>query len=431
MIRIGPRPLPLHLMLAGQMWAGALAAQSTGPTATVWTGWKPGSTHSNNGSTGLASPCRNPRAGGRQSRADRASKEALEEALRREIDRRSARYLKGLALYRTHPYRRALADPPILWTEGTSQLFDHGAAPPAEPTDPPAPDRTVLVVPSLINRGYILDLSSENSLMRWLVARGLRPLLLEWGAPGALERSFTMTDFVAGRLERAATAACAFAGRPVPVVGYCMGGTLVAALAHRRPDLVDSAAFLATPWDFHADGTQSATMLSAGLRLLAPWFERGCPIPVDLLQALFTMIDPLVALRKYSAFADMAPDSERARAFVALEDWLNDGIDLPGAVGHACFDGWYGRNDPVRDAWLIAGAPIKPGEIGVPSLHLVADRDRLVPPASALALSTAMPGARTHRVALGHIGMIAGRSARGSVWPILGDWLLERIKALA
>lgn len=351
-------------------------------------------------------------------------------ALGREIDRRAARYLEGLKRYRNHPYQRDIADPPAIWSEGASRLLDHGARheDSGDTGDGvPAPDRSVLVVPSLINRGYILDLSRENSLMQWLVSRGLRPLRLEWGAPGPLEETYTLTDAVAGRLERATLAATDFAGKPVPVVGYCMGGTLVAALAHRRPDLVGAAAFLAAPWDFHSEGAKSASLFSMGMQAFGPWFENGLPVPVDLLQAMFTMIDPLVALRKYSAFAETPQESPRARAFVALEDWLNDGIDLPGRIGRACFEGWYGRNEPQRGTWMIAGAPVIPGEIQLPSLHLVADRDRIVPPASALALANAIPGSETRRVGLGHIGMVAGRSAPAAVWPLLGDWLSEQI----
>ena len=72
--------------------------------------------------------------------------------------------------------------------------------------------RPVLFVPSLINRHYILDLSESCSLMRWMAGRGIRPLLLDWGSTGPLERRFTLTDFVAGRLERALNAVLELGG---------------------------------------------------------------------------------------------------------------------------------------------------------------------------------------------------------------------------
>ena len=63
----------------------------------------------------------------------------------------------------------------MLWRGGAARLLDYGrgAAVPA-----------VLIVPSLINRHYILDLLRERSFVRYLAAQGLRPLVLDWGEPG-------------------------------------------------------------------------------------------------------------------------------------------------------------------------------------------------------------------------------------------------------
>ena len=48
----------------------------------------------------------------------------------------------------------------------------------------------------------MLDLLPGGSMLRFLAGEGLRPLLLDWGWPGAVERGFTLTDSIAGRLER-------------------------------------------------------------------------------------------------------------------------------------------------------------------------------------------------------------------------------------
>ena len=108
-----------------------------------------------------------------------------------EIAARLKATVAGLETWQAHPYRRTLADPPAIWEAGCSRLLDYGAAP--EAADPAG--RPVLVVPSLINRAYVLDLVPGRSLLRWLAAQGLRPLLLDWGTPGPAEAGFDLEAY--------------------------------------------------------------------------------------------------------------------------------------------------------------------------------------------------------------------------------------------
>jgi polyhydroxyalkanoate synthase len=341
-------------------------------------------------------------------------------AVDRELRSQADAFLRGLEAYRHHPYRRTLADPPVVWQEGTTRLLDYGLAG-RDPAGVP-----LLVVPSLINRSTILDLAPGRSLLRFLSQRGIRPLLVDWGKPGPIERGFTLTDYVAGRLDAAFEAALACAGAPLAVLGYCMGGVLAVGLAQQRRREIAALALLATPWDFHAEQIEQARLLGS----LAPWLEAAYgsfgEVPVDTLQALFLGLDPLLALRKFTRFATLDPAGQEARDFVAIEDWLNDGVPLSLPVARECLGEWYGANSPARDAWCVAGAPILPRSVSVPALVVVPARDRIVPPASAAALAEALPQATRLDPPLGHVGMIVGRQAKGRMWRPLASWLRSR-----
>jgi polyhydroxyalkanoate synthase len=353
-------------------------------------------------------------------------------ALQRETTRRHLDLLRGIQAYRAHPYTRALSDPPALWQEGTTRLLDYGQCPEAaDPNGTP-----LLVVPSLINRAYILDLKPELSLLRHLAGLGFRPLLVDWDRPGAQERGFSLTDYIAGRLERALDAACAAAGGPMPAVGYCMGGLLALALAERRRRDVTALALLATPWDFHADpeaggaGAQGgrgqapqARVAATGAQALEPAMQALGYLPVDALQTLFQGLDPLTGVRKFLTFAHLDPHSAKAETFVALEDWLNDGVPLAAAVARECLYGWYGRNDTARGRWKIAGRAVDPARVTQPALCLLPAQDRIVPPASAAALGGALPNAEVQSPALGHIGMVVSAKAKTEAWAPLAEWL--------
>ncbi|NNG03732.1 MAG: alpha/beta fold hydrolase [Inquilinus sp.] len=400
--RQGPRPLAVHLATAQAMWLSSLAAlpllRSDSPS------WKP------SGPLGDLLPA-----------LSATSPEQLGGAVDRAVRERADAFLTGLERYRHHPYRRDIEDPPALWREGDTRLLDYGATAPGAPGA--GSGRPVLFVPSLVNRGYVLDLSSRTSLLRWLAGHGFRPLLVDWGWPGAVERRYDMTDYVAGRQERALDAAVAAAGGPMPVVGYCMGGLFVAALARRRPREVSAAVFMATPWDFHAADLPTVERLVASMTPVLPLVREWGELPVDGIQSLFAGLDPMLAVNKFSRFARLDPDSDKARGFVALEDWLNDGVPLVGQVAEECIAGWYGANTPARKQWYIAGEPVDPAAIGQPTLHLIPQTDRIVPPASAEALAAAIPNARRIVPPLGHIGMVVGGRAPQLLWQVLADWL--------
>ena len=395
LMRRGPRPLLLHLTLA------MLRSNVSRATSPLWNADWPTSS--------AAAVLRSVQSAVRDGNHGGEFPEAvIEETLRQD-----AALIAGIAAYRRHPWYRTLQDPPEVWSEGSTRLLDYR-------TEGGLP---VLFVPSLINRAYVLDLAEGYSMLRWLAGQGVRPLLLDWGWPGETERRFTLTDYVAGRMERAMTAAVRLTGTAPVLAGYCMGGTLAVAAAQRRPDLIGGLALLAAPWDFHAPEAERAVQAARTLPMLEPMLAFGNALPVDVLQSLFALLDPWGVADKYRGFARLPADSERARLFVALEDWLNDGIPLAAEVARACLGEWYGENATARGNWRIAGLPVDPATIDAPAFVAVPGRDRIVPPESARPLAALIPNAVLHQPLAGHIGMAAGARAEQSLWQPLLAWL--------
>lgn len=396
--RQGPRPLGLHLSaVMGTLLSSSAGLPHLSAASPLW------------------KPHLRPRVEELRRSVAAVGHDAFRKALDREVRRQIDLVLTGIERYRHHPYRRDLPDPPVVFEEGASRLLDYGHG--------NGDGRPVLFVPSLVNRGYVLDLSAERSLLRWVAGHGVRPYLMDWGTPGPLERRLTFTDFIAGRLERALETVAEAAGGRVAVVGYCMGGLLALALALRRPRLVAGLALMATPWDFHAEDAAMARRTAAFFQPFGPVLDAWGELPTDALQALFAQLDPYLAQRKFAQFARMDPASRAAIGFVALEDWLNDGVPLPAAVARDTLAGWYGRNDTARGNWLVGGLPVDPSRLGVPTLALIPARDRIVPPASALSLAHAITSAQIVAPPLGHIGMVVSAGARTAVWRPLADWL--------
>jgi polyhydroxyalkanoate synthase len=403
--RRGPRPLPLHLMLgASRVWL-AMAGTTT-PSGSGLPNWSEGWPISK------AGRAERDRILARLAAGNHGA-EAFQAALLRRLRHEDRELLAGIAAYRRHPYRRTLPDPPAIWSEGGSRLLDYGAAGAAGPP--------VVFVPSLINRAQVLDLTEGRSMLRHLAGQGVRPLLLDWGWPGEAERAFTLTDYIAGRLERALMALPG----PAVLVGYCMGGLLALAAALRRPDRIVALGLLATPWDFHTTAEEATRARAAAALLpgLEPVMAATGTLPVDVIQTLFAGLDPFGIPRKFRAFARLDATSPRATQFVALEDWLNDGVPLAAPVAREALGGWYGANAPALLGWRVAGAVVDPAALAMPAFLAIPHRDRIVPPASARALAAQLPRATVHEAEAGHVGMAAGSGAEAALWrPLLG-WL--------
>jgi polyhydroxyalkanoate synthase len=396
--RLGPRPLPVHLLSAGSTWYSSMLALPFLKSGLL--PWK----------ADLG-----PRAAALAGELGETPLPDFAAAVETELLKRADALVAGIELYRNHPYRRGLADPPVIWQEGTTRLCDYG----------PSGGVPVLVVPSLINRAYILDLETGHSLLRHLAATGLRPLLVDWDEPGPAEREFDLNCYVAGRLEQALEAAIAVAGSPIAVLGYCMGGLLALGLALRRQRDVAALALLATPWDFQSGNPDFARFMGALAEPVGASFGLLGQVPTDVLQTLFFLADPHLASRKFRRFVELDPASPEAENFVAIEDWLNDGVPLALPVARECFAGWYGANSALAGRWKLAGQPVDPGRFGKPALVVVPGKDKLVPPASALALARCLPRAEVLQPDLGHIGLVVGGKAPASVWAPLGAWLRQ------
>jgi polyhydroxyalkanoate synthase len=344
-----------------------------------------------------------------------------------EVAARLQAMMTGIETWQRHPYRRSLDEAPAIWSDGCTRLRDFGAVP--EATRPDGPP--VLVVPSLINRPYILDLLKERSLLRWLAAEGFRPLLVDWGEPGPEEAGFSLDTYGERRLVPALAAARALAGRPVPVIGYCMGGTLAVGLAARVPEDVAALVTIGAPWDF-AGGVGIAGALRTLIRsrgaerfelLLESMGQAFGLVPVTFLQSLFALVNPMQAAMKFQKLARLDPASPAAELFVALEDWLADGVPMPAAAASDLLVGWQIRNLTGSEDWRFLGQRVVPSEIRAPTLVVCGERDSIAPPSLARPLASVLPHAAIRVARTGHVGMIIGSEARTAVWRPLGDFL--------
>ncbi len=311
--------------------------------------------------------------------------------------------MQGMQRFKSMQFHYDPMDHEVIWQEGGSKLLAYG-------------DRRkqpIFIIPSLINRAYIFDLTPELSMVRYLVEQGLCCYLLDWGEPGETEQGFTLCDYVR-RLKRAYN----IAGQSI-VVGYCMGGMLALALAQSRA--VKGLALLATPWDFHhPDVSKVQTALAR--EWLATLFAPHDVIPAHIIYGLFFLRNPWAVQKKFMRFAAMVGNDNDVTDFVAREHWVQDSVALTRGVAETCFIEWPMENSPGKKAWVIDDAVVNPAAVSVPSLVAIAQHDQVVPQGCAAALAKQLPGALTVFPPTGHVGLVAGKKAHDYTWLPLVKW---------
>lgn len=326
------------------------------------------------------------------------------------------RFNQGVRAYHSHPYCRSLEDPACVWQDGNSRLLDYGQA---ATKDAPA----VILVPSLINRATILDLRKDASLARTLAEKGLHPYLLDWGEPTGCDTALSLDEYILTRLDQCVDFVAETTKSKPALAGYCMGGTMVLGYASHHQEKLSAIALLATPWNFHTYEKDLATALNSARATLEATMSGLGHLPIDIIQGLFTLMDPFQVIRKYQAFAEQNLRTKAAQRFVSIEDWLNDGVILSAAVARTCLFDWFIDNAPHKGTWKVGDKTVTLCEITLPSLVVIAKNDRIVPPESSLSLGNQLPSAKVLELSAGHVGMVAGRRARSGLYSPLAQWL--------
>jgi polyhydroxyalkanoate synthase subunit PhaC len=328
-------------------------------------------------------------------------------------------YFKGIQKYQTHGFQREPQTLTPVWQAGQARLL----APVSDLSKYKGKATCpIVLIPSMVNTSDILDLLPDKSFLRWIAAHGLEVYLFDWGKPIEDDGQASFAAALKTRLIPALQSL----GRPVTTSGYCMGGLFSIAAAALSPASIKSLGLLATPWNFHDQKGYLKNRLSVMAPVLMPYLKQHNRLPDLWMNGIFATLDPQGTIQKFASFADMK-DSAKESLFVAVEDWLNDGVDLSADIATTCVIDWYGENKPFLGTWDLDGHVIQAQAIAQPALVITGQDDRVVPPESALGYAAQRDGVgnlltQTLVCPTGHLGLMAGNRAKEMVWKPVVDW---------
>lgn len=307
----------------------------------------------------------------------------------------------------------------VVWTENKWRLLRFSPAQRRYATP-------VLLVPSLINRWYVLDLGPERSFIEWLVAQGHEVFCIDWGTPGAEDRYLTWDD-IGGRYLGRAVRIAARASGDVHVLGYCLGGTLATAYVAAFPEHVASLTALAAPVDFAHAGIMATWTRTPTFDVRAILDAFG-NIPHPLMQATFRMLRPTLHAAKLVALLDRAWDDEFLDGFLATERWGNDNVSFPGECYARYIEELYRGNRLVAGTFTVCGRPARIDAIACPVLAVAFADDHIVPLPSAQPLIDLAGTADKHLHVDrgGHVGAVVSKKAATRLWPAMQTFWAQR-----
>jgi polyhydroxyalkanoate synthase len=352
---------------------------------------------------------------------------AADEAARRTVDR----LLRAMATKAKHgpeyyadPAATPVGQTPrdLVHRQGRFHLFRY--VPPER-----SPDRRgdpVLLVYSVINRPYILDLVPGFSFVEHLLAQGLDVYLIEWGETEPGDRETTLDSYIEPGIQgcvdyiRRRTDA-----ERVSLFGHCIGGNLALLYTALHPGDVSRLITLTTPVTA-AKGGVVALWTDRDLFPLDAIIDTYGHMPAKLIRYTFMAIKPYYEVLKWKMFLENLGNEQVMALFYPVDRWANENVDIPGEVFRKFIVEVFHEERFGRGETVINGRRADLKAITCPILNLAASKDWIVVPDSAKVLND-LVGSADARFTLidgAHVAIMIDPRARKH-WTAMSDFLLE------
>jgi len=284
----------------------------------------------------------------------------------------------------------------------------------------------LLIIPPWINKYYILDMQPKNSMVGYLVSQGFTVFVISWKNPDASMQDTSFQDYMdLGPLEAADVVREITDTDSINVMGYCIGGTLLAMtlawLAARDDHRFNAASFMVSLMDFSRVGDTAVFLGEPGIDFVEQqMMERGY-LDSRAMSNMFNLLRSNDLI--WSNVVNNYLLGQKPPAFDLLY-WNSDGTRMARAA-HS----WYLRNTYVENNLIkpghiqLKGEVLDLGRIALDTYAVGAEKDHIVPWDAAWRITQLFGGrVRFIRANSGHIaGIINPPGGKGTYWVAEGD----------
>jgi polyhydroxyalkanoate synthase len=266
----------------------------------------------------------------------------------------------------------------------------------------------LVIVPPWINKFYVLDLTSEKSMIKWAVEQGITVFVISWVNPDARLAMKSFEDYMKEGVLAALDVAEKVTGeKQSHICGYCVGGTMTAVslayLAATGQDRIASATFLATQVDFTHAGDLKVFVDEEQLEALERRMKQVGFLDSTKMAMAFNMLRSNDLVWPY-----IVNNYMRGKAPFPFDllFWNSDSTRLPAANHSFYLRNCYLENKLSKGEMVVDNVQLDLGKVKVPVYNLATREDHIAPPQSVFLGSSFFGG--PVRFVLGGSGHIAG-----------------------
>jgi polyhydroxyalkanoate synthase subunit PhaC len=250
-----------------------------------------------------------------------------------------------------------------------------------EPTTAQVFKRPLLIVPPWINKFYILDLNPEKSFIRWAVAQGLTVFVISWVNPDSRHADKGFDAYMREGILAAIEAIEQATGeRDVTAIGYCVGGTLLAAtlgyMAAVGDKRVGSVTFFTALVDFTDAGDLKIFVDAEQLKDVEEKMAEHGYLEGSAMANAFNMLRPNDLIWSY--YVNNYLKGKEPMPFDLLV-WNSDSTRMPAANHNFYLRHCYLQNDLSNGRMILGGKTIDLKKVTIPIYELAAREDHIAP----------------------------------------------------